>query len=414
MQQRSQSDDLGVRLWGEQLAAGVRFVRMVREGQYDLVIGNPPYQGTSKMADAVYLSKHYPKGKADLYAAFLQRGLELAKDGGFSALLTMRNWMFISQYSAIREFLIENYDLRLLGDLETGAFEEVSAAQVILSVVMSIFRKMKPSDEKSIAFRPTPNDLKSEGNIARKLAALLSQVNGYEFKTQNFNVIKEKPLIYWWDDAFLKRYAETPKLGDETDVKQGMATANNARFLRYPWEIKQNELFICSVDDDLSELPQSKWVPYIKGAEGRVWFEPLSDILRWNPNLLEIHLMERDGKKISTAGKNETYYFRRGVAVAAIGANFTSRKHKFKSVFDVMGQSVFPVNGTLATCIMNSSMIQEVLTSLNPSVHFQVGDIKRLPLFPIESADEIFRELEKAFSEHEAGRETSVEFISPP
>jgi len=62
---------------------------------------------------------------------------------------------------------------------------------------------------------------------------------------------------------------------------------------------------------------------------------------------------------------------------------------------------------------MNSSTIQEVLTSLNPSVHFQVGDIKRLPLFPIESADEIFAELETAFSEHEAGRETSVEFISP-
>ena len=96
LQQRSQSDDLGVRLWGEQLAAGVRFVRMVREGQYDLVIGNPPYQGTSKMADAGYLSKHYPKGKADLYAAFLQRGLELAKDGGFSAMITIRGWMFLN------------------------------------------------------------------------------------------------------------------------------------------------------------------------------------------------------------------------------------------------------------------------------------------------------------------------------
>ena len=30
-------DDLGLRLRGEQLAAGVRFVRMVREGTYDLV-----------------------------------------------------------------------------------------------------------------------------------------------------------------------------------------------------------------------------------------------------------------------------------------------------------------------------------------------------------------------------------------
>jgi hypothetical protein len=45
-------DDLGLRLRGEQLAAGVRFVRMIREETYDLVVGNPPYQGTAKMADS--------------------------------------------------------------------------------------------------------------------------------------------------------------------------------------------------------------------------------------------------------------------------------------------------------------------------------------------------------------------------
>jgi tRNA1(Val) A37 N6-methylase TrmN6 len=94
--------DLGLRLRGEQLAAGVRFVRLVREGQYDLVIGNPPYQGTAKMADKAYVEKEYPRGKADLYAAFLERGLQLVKPGGMSALLTMRNWMFIKQFSALR------------------------------------------------------------------------------------------------------------------------------------------------------------------------------------------------------------------------------------------------------------------------------------------------------------------------
>ena len=414
LQQRSQSDDLGVRLWGEQLAAGVRFVRMVREGQYDLVIGNPPYQGTSKMADAVYLSKHYPKGKADLYAAFLQRGLELAKDGGFSALLTMRNWMFISQYSAIREFLIENYDLRLLGDLETGAFQEVSAAQVVLSVVMSIFRKMKPSDEKSIAFRPTPNDLKSEGNIARKLAALLSHMNGYEFKTQNFNVIKEKPLLYWWDDDFLKLYAKTPKLGDETEVRQGMATANDTRFLRNPWEIDTNQFLNYSINFEPSQLPQAKWVPYIKGAAGKNWFEPISSVLLWHSNVLEIKLIERDGKQASRP-QNESYYFKRGIAFTTIGGNFGARIHRTPSVFAGKGSSIYPkkekINDILA--LMNSTKAKFVLEALNPSVSFTNSDVERLPLFPIESADEIFKELEKAFSEHEAGRETSVEFISP-
>src|SRR5690606_13367847 len=90
--------DLGLRLEGQQLAAGVRFVQMAREGAYDVVVGNPPYQGTSKMAEADWFKKQYPRSKADLYACFLERGLEFAKAGGVSALLTMRGWMFLSSY----------------------------------------------------------------------------------------------------------------------------------------------------------------------------------------------------------------------------------------------------------------------------------------------------------------------------
>ena len=39
--------------------------------------------------------------------------------------------------------------------------------------------------------------------------------------------------------------------------------------------------------------------------------------------------------------------------------------------------------------------------------------MNRLPVFPIESTDEIFAQLEEAFTQHEAARETSVEFKRP-
>ena len=47
-----------------------------------------------------------PLGKADLYAAFLLRGLQLARVGGVSAMLTMRNWMFIKQYAELRMWFL--------------------------------------------------------------------------------------------------------------------------------------------------------------------------------------------------------------------------------------------------------------------------------------------------------------------
>ena len=42
----STGDDLGLRLRGEQLGTGVRFLEIARSGTYHVVVGNPPYQGT--------------------------------------------------------------------------------------------------------------------------------------------------------------------------------------------------------------------------------------------------------------------------------------------------------------------------------------------------------------------------------
>ena len=410
---RTSGNDLGLRLRGEQLAAGIRFIRMVRENTYDLVIGNPPYQGTSKMVDAKYVAKEYPRGKADLYAAFLERGLQLVKSGGMSALLTMRNWMFIQQFTKIREYLIDNFDLRVLGDLDRGAFEEVP--NEVLAAGISIFQKVKPSGEFSIAMQPTALDDNSydRQRTKRKRAAVLAQVGRFEFLCDRFNVIKEKPLIYWWDEAFLKAYVKAQKVGDVSDVKQGMATADNNRFLRQAWEVKNTNILICRHPQELDNKLIDKWVPYIKGAAGKMWVEPLSEILKWQYNLLEIHLMERDGKKIATAGKNQRFYFLPGVAFSMLGASFSARVHRFRSAIDSKGSSIFFLDIAQTTCLLNSNLSKAIMLSLNPTVSFQVGDVNRLPLFPIESAEEIFTKLEKSFSEHEAARETSVEFKQP-
>ncbi len=407
------SDDLGLRLRGEQLAVGVRFIRMVREDYYDLVIGNPPYQGTSKMVDAKYITKEYPKGKADLYAAFLERGLQLVKYGGISALLTMRNWMFIQQFTQIREWLLNNFDLRILGDVDRGAFEDVP--DEVVAVTMSVFQKLPPSENFSIALQPTPLDDNSRdnGRTRRKIAALLTQVGLYGFLTNRFNFIKEKPLIYWWDDDFLQRYAETPKLGDESEVRGGMHTSNNTRYVRTPWEVES--YWSSEVKFSKKNEPNIKWSPYIMGAVGLKWFGPLDNFILWK----NVGMQSRIGHEHfgSKGGGNGTpsrqFYFQKGVAYTSIGSKFSARAHRFPGIIYVAGSSVFPQSIAAVTCLLNSAIARDIMLALNPTVNFQVGDVNRVPLFPIESAEEIFNELENAFTEHENARETSVEFKQP-
>lgn len=62
---------------------------------------------------------------------------------------------------------------------------------------------------------------------------------------------------------------------------------------------------------------------------------------------------------------------------------------------------------------MNRAKARSALQALNPGIGFEVGDVNRLPIFPVKSADAIHANLDLAFSEHESHRELSVEFRCP-
>jgi hypothetical protein len=411
--------DLGLRLRGEQLAAGVRFVRLVREGQYDLVIGNPPYQGTSKLADKAYVEKEYPRGKADLYAAFLERGLQLVKPGGVSALLTMRNWMFIKQFSALREWLLATYDLRMLGDLSSGAFEEIAPAQVVVTVCMSLFRRSPPVGSAAIALKAFDAAVVTQPDeTKRKRAALLCQVGRWEFSAWKVTAIGETPIVYWWKSDRYDAYRNAKKLGDVAPVRQGMATTDNERFVRKVWEVRPGTLFMQAYGrgqtDSRPHNRPYRWVPYVKGAAGACWLEASDCAVLWANGGLEVKACnDLHYGSFSRNIKNEDYYFRRGIAFSMIGSEFRARAHALSSIIGHMGSSVFPDDVAATVCLMNRTESREILSSLNPGVHFEVGDVSRLAVVQVAQADKILQRLEVAFDEAERCSERSAQMCSP-
>jgi hypothetical protein len=414
----SSGDDLGLRLRGEQLAAGVRFVRMLREGMYSLVVGNPPYQGTSKMRDAGYVARTYPRGKADLYAAFLERALQFACEGGTSSLLTMRNWMFLQQFRPLREWLLISFDLRALGDFAIGAFDEVP--NDVLSVAGSIFRRGQTCKSRSVALQPTPMNDKSydRQRTNRKRSAVLSMVGRYSFHTKDLLTIPRTPLLYWWSEEELATYTSHPKLSEQFEARLGLITGDNTRFVRFHWEIPHKPSSFKRVTSFISckfsNSDCNKWLPTIRGAKGRAWIEPGIEVLNWVCSGLEnkVYHEERSGS-VSKRVQNEKHYLRSGIAFSMIGNAFTARMHRYHSVFGNKGASVFGAGLDNLTCLMNSAASRRVLESLNPGIGFEAGDVERLPLFPVPSSRIIFEQVESAFGIHEVHCETSVEFSGP-
>ncbi len=373
--------------------------------------GNPPYQGTALIQDAeIRCEKQYTVGKADLFAAFLLRGLDMVCKGGTSAMLTMRSWMFTHDYRYLRPHLLRGFDLRAIGDFEVGAFEEVSGVRVSVSV--AVFRRVEPANIGAVVQRLTLDSIPgpADKRTHRKRAATLCHVGNRTFIPDMLNTVPGWPLVYWWSIEDLDFYNRYPKIGDSASVRQGLATGNNPRFLRKPWEVSES----LSSFGNAQTSSCSTWVPYIKGAAGARWFESLADVLKWAHSGLEKKVCsEFLGAKGGNGTPSEHLYFRLGVAFSPIGSNFTARAHRYPSVIGHTASSVFGVPTASCTCLLNNQRASKIAEDLNPGAHFEVGDVKRLPLFDIEEAPMIFSRIDSSFAIHETHRETSVEFRRP-
>lgn len=399
-------DDLGLRLRGEQLATGVRFVRLVRERAYDLVVANPPYQGASKMTDASYIERKYPLGKADLYAAFLLRGLELVRESGIAAQVSMNGWMFLKQYAGLRKTVLAEHSVRSIVDLLWCAFEQMRHNTVAMYCLMRGPVEATPA----VGLMPTPRDEREESIPAlnRKRAATLCHEGRNTFESAALKVVPGWPLIYWWDRKIIERVAESKMIGKVGTLPIGLQTGNNDRFLRRPWEvqtraIETNQTFQPCVDD------WKPWKAYVKGAAGTRWFEPLTFVIRFaRPDHVAYGTLTS-----ARYGQGAAHYYREGVAYSTKGAEFSARAIRFASVFDVEGRSLFGVPTTKALTLLNSPIARYVAESLNPTIHFMAGDVARIPLIDISDAEVILAVLESAFALHESHREPSFEFHRP-
>ncbi|ACL64501.1 conserved hypothetical protein [Anaeromyxobacter dehalogenans 2CP-1] len=414
LRQHSGEEDLGLRLDGEQLAAGIRFTRAAREASYDVVVTNPPYQGTARISGAEYYVREYPRAVADLYAAFMERALVLARPHGIAALVTMRGWMYLAQFEELRAALLDSCDIRSLADIGTGAFGSRSMDDVISSA-MVVVRRGRP-DGKAIALQAAPlaDASRDSGKPLRRAAALLCGQGRYEFEAGWFEAVEGRPIIYWWDKGFLARYRAAKKLGEVAPGRNGMSTQDNVRFLRKWWEVRTEDVAVTRPLLRRNGFGLARWAPYVKGAAGRQWFEPMTDVVDWErfglaPKVFCEHLYGSYSRTI----KNEPLYFRRGIAFTVIGSSFGARAHRAESVFGHMGASVFPDDIPGVLCLMNASVSKYVLSSLNPGLHFLVSDVNRLPVFEVPDSAKIYAVVEHVFIDHESGREASSEFRRP-
>ncbi len=121
------------RLFARDALHGLRLIDLCRE-VFDVVVMNPPF-GALAAGTKDPLARAYPRGKNDLLAIFVERGLELLRPGGRLGAITSRTCFFLSSFQKWREEVVLGIaQPEVMADLGHGVMDDamVEAAAYVL------------------------------------------------------------------------------------------------------------------------------------------------------------------------------------------------------------------------------------------------------------------------------------------
>lgn len=365
--------------------------------KYHCIVDNAPYMGSGNMNKVLgdYVKINYPDSKADLMACFMEAGINMLEPKGFLGMINQHSWMFLSSYEKLREKLIKNvfFDTNL--HLGARTFPEIGG-EVVQNASFTFWNKILL--EKGIYFRLV--DLNT--SELKRLATIDVNSNTYSklYFTANqddFKRIPGSPIGYWLSENVLNVFKNSLTIKDISEPRAGLQTGDNEKFLRVWSEINFRLLGFDMTRDEANES-NLKWFPYNKGGAFKKWYGNREFVINWHKDgkdLREDKLFKLSiGKCLPGNSKphNSQYYFRESITWSFIGSGTFGVRYSPKgSVYDIAGSSVFPEKENIKylCAFLNSKLSFEFLKVLAPTINFQVGDIKRLPIiFSNESKNE--------------------------
>lgn len=380
--------------------------------KYDVVVTNPPYMGNRGMDNklAEYVKKYYYDYKTDMFSTFIKQAYHFTKENGYYAMITQPTFLFISSFEKVREDLINKNSIISLLHMGRGIFgiDFGSTAFVIkkqpninycgsyyrlnkrtfqyidVNDIEHIFLKAKDNLEYKFDFSSYKNNnefnLESEDFLNNDDSLL--QIK-FETIQGNFNKIPGKPFAYWASDAILKIFEESTELGKIVPIRQGIATADNNKFLRLWFEVDSHKekLMSCSVED--AKKSCLKWYPYNKGGAFRKWYGNNDYVVNWENDGFEIKNFKDDNGKLRSRPQNLDYCFKKSISWSLISSGSIAFRYKpYGHIFDIAGMSCFPDDEIFYYILglNNTKIINNIMKFIAPTLNYQVGDIAKIPV----------------------------------
>lgn len=360
----------------------ITFLQLLTQ-KYDVAVANPPYTDSAdfgpelkKFVDTNYKQPY--KFNTNLYAAFIKRCCEITTDDGYIGMLHPDTFMFIKTFEDVRKFILNDTKIEILVHYPTSAIFGIGV------VYPSFYILSKSKGENSTSIFLKYNDQRVSRSDEPKLLSnalndLLSNRPSKHIITlsqEKLKIIEGWPFIYWISDGFREKFKEKV-INDILNPRQGIATGNNDKCVRYWWEVQQNELSF-KVEDE------KKWKLYSKGGPYNKWYGNFWTVIDYSP--AGYNFLLNSGNHLPS----RNFYFLEGVTYSASGSKGVSYRYLPNNhLFDVGGSCIFPgefKNVKYYLSFLNTKLAFYIADCLNPTVNTQVGDLKRIP-FVLPSKD---------------------------
>lgn len=349
-------DSVGVEDTAEQLNRLIDIGETMAR-KYWVTVTNPPYANTSKLDESIneYLKKYYPNSKADLSTVCMEKTLSMLHPLGFTTMINIPVWMFLSTYELLRNALLDLSTIINLVHPGRGIFGSD------FGTVVFVIRKKQLVGYRGNYYRLFDKQGDVESIDARE-NAFLNRKGLYTAIQENFKKIPGTPIAYWASASVIEAFVKGKPLEKFAPPKQGSTTGNNDLFLRLWFEVTYK--------------PQ-KWYKCLKGGAYRKWYGNQDYYIDWEDN----------GHNIKTEGRqtirNADKLFKAGISWSRVTIGASSFRIMPKGFFFESASGVcFPQEkDTFYTLgLLNSNVIQKFAEMLNPTATLQSGDLARIPI----------------------------------
>ena len=229
-------------------------------------------------------------------------------------------------------------------------------------------------------------DKDKASSLLANCAALRAGVDDtriFEVAPSSFRAIPGAPFAYWVSEAVRSIFEALPAFEDsERAVRQGMATADDFRFVRGWWEV---------------DADSERWPGFSKGGAYSAFYADLYLVGNWEDDGKQIrNFFDPKTGKLNSRPQSTEFYRRPGLTWPLRARKFCPQALPADAVISVRGSGIFSENPLLYLGLFSSRAVDLLLRMLSGREghpQYDMGDISALPL--PEVAPEVSSTLER-------------------